>query len=252
LHHTRSGEGEPLVLIHGLGGAHSVWDPILDTVTFEREAIGLDLPGFGHSPELPDRERPTPARLAVAVVELFRELGLERPHVAGISLGGWIALELAKLDEVASVAAFSPAGLWREPLGPRRFERHGIARAIAPLLGALLATRWGRTLLLRNTVAHPERVPPTAARELVMGWLDSPAYLATSREMRGAAFEHDGLVRARVTIAWAERDRVVGRPRPERMPPGARYLALRGCGHIPTWDDPGQVAGILLEASSSS
>lgn len=238
------------MLIHGLGGSHSVWDPILDALTPEREAITLDLPGFGRSPELPDGERPTPARLALAVAELCRELGLERPHAAGISLGGWIALELAKLDAIASVAAFSPAGLWREPLGPRRFDRHRAGRAVRPLLDAVTATRRGRALMLRNTVAHPDRVPAAAARQLVVGWLDSRAYVATSREMRSGAFQHQGLVHVPVTIAWAERDRVVSRPGPERVPPGARQLVLAGCGHIPTWDDPGQVARIALDASS--
>ena len=105
--------------------------------------------------------------------------------------------------------------------------------------------------MLRNTVAHPDQVPAEVARRLVFGWLDSRAYVATSREMRGSAFEDQGLVRVPVTIAWAERDRVVSRAGPERVPPGARQLVLAGCGHIPTWDDPGQVARIVLGASSA-
>ena len=105
--------------------------------------------------------------------------------------------------------------------------------------------------MLRNTVAHPDHVPAAAARRLVFGWLDSRAYAATSGEMRGAAFEDQGLVRVPVKIAWAEHDRVVSRAGPERVPPGARQLVLADCGHIPTWDDPGQVVRIVLGASSA-
>jgi hypothetical protein len=53
-----------------------------------------------------------------------------------------------------------------------------------------------------------------------------------------------------VTLAWAELDRVVNEP---RVPvPGARWVVLRGCGRVPTWDDPDLVAGVILEGSSSA
>ena len=53
-----------------------------------------------------------------------------------------------------------------------------------------------------------------------------------------------------VTIAWCERDRLVGPPRLERRPPGARFLVLPGVGHTPTWDDPELVAATLLDGSA--
>ncbi len=51
------------------------------------------------------------------------EIGVERPHVAGNSLGGWVALEMAKADAAASLCLISPAGLWRRPLGARERQR---------------------------------------------------------------------------------------------------------------------------------
>ena len=51
-----------------------------------------------------------------------------------------------------------------------------------------------------------------------------------------------------VTLAWGELDRLVTPPR--RVPPGWRSFVLRGCGHVPTWDDPEQVAGLILQAST--
>jgi pimeloyl-ACP methyl ester carboxylesterase len=252
LHHAKRGAGKPLVLIHGLGGTHSVWDPILERVEAERQSIAVDLPGFGRSPPLPAGIPGSPANLARAVMALCAELGVERPGVAGISLGGWIALELAKLDVVESVVALSPAGLWRRPLGLRRFESHRAARFARPLVNLLLTTPRGRRLLLRTSAAHPERIPAVAAREIVTGWLDSPGYGAADRGMRVGAFEHAGRIRVPVTVAWAELDRVIGPPSHELMPPGARYEVLPGCGHIPTWDDPARVTDLLLEASSTA
>jgi pimeloyl-ACP methyl ester carboxylesterase len=107
-------------------------------------------------------------------------------------------------------------------------------------------------LILRRTAAHPERIPASAARKIVGAWLDSPGYAAANREMRSGAFSHGELVHVPVTIAWAELDRVVGPPSRELMPPGARYVVLPGCGHIPTWDDPALVSELLLEASSTA
>ena len=58
------------------------------------------------------------------------------------------------------------------------------------------------------------------------------------------------------TVAWGERDRLLifsrQAPRAQRMLPGARHVVLRGCGHVPTWDDPEQVARVLLEASGQT
>ena len=58
------------------------------------------------------------------------------------------------------------------------------------------------------------------------------------------------------TVAWGERDRLLifsrQAPRARRMLPGARHVVLHGCGHVPTWDDPEQVARVLLEASGQT
>ena len=51
-----------------------------------------------------------------------------------------------------------------------------------------------------------------------------------------------------VTLAWPEHDRLVRRP--PSLPDGVRSVELRGCGHLPTWDDPEQVARVLLESSA--
>jgi pimeloyl-ACP methyl ester carboxylesterase len=249
LHHVRNGGGPPLLLIHGLGASHVTWRPVLELLARKRDVIAIDLPGFGRSPPLPPGTPPTTANLAAGVIEFCEAVGASRPHVAGNSLGGWVALEMAKRAAAASVCAISPAGLWREPLGQRRVSPYAVGRAIRPLVNALLRTSRGRAWLLRDIAARPELIPPQDARVWVLGYLDSPGYPAASFEMRAGAFEHEGRIDVPVTIAWGDVDRTVGRPSRTRRPPGARYLEMPGWGHTPTWDDPEGVARLILEAS---
>ncbi|MCZ4492827.1 MAG: alpha/beta fold hydrolase, partial [Conexibacter sp.] len=118
LAYDRRGSGPPLVLLHPLGADRHVWDPVLDRLAAERDVIAVDLPGFGDSPVL-DADPPTPAALAAAVQAFAeQELGLQAWHVAGNSLGGWVALALALDGAVESVTAIAPAGLWSGPLAP--------------------------------------------------------------------------------------------------------------------------------------
>ena len=67
--------------------------------------------------------------------------------------------------------------------------------------------------------------------------------------MRSAVFSGVEHIRVPVTLAWAELDRLVRRPR--ETVPEWRTVVLHGCGHVPTWDDPDQVARVLLASSSS-
>jgi pimeloyl-ACP methyl ester carboxylesterase len=250
LHHIRKGAGEPLVLVHGLGGSIVVWRPVIDLLAAERDVVAIDLPGFGSSPDPGDGFVPTAAELGVAVSELCSGLGIERPHLAGNSLGGWVALEIAAAGRAASVCAISPAGLWREPLGPRRRERNEIGRRIRPLLNLALRSARGRQLILRSTLARPDRLSREEAEELVGDYLDAPLYAAANEEMRMGAFERKDEIDVPVTLAWGELDRIVGRPSRSRRPPDARYVEMPGWGHTPTWDDPEGVASLILEASS--
>jgi pimeloyl-ACP methyl ester carboxylesterase len=98
----RKGGGEPLLLIHGLGASARIWEPVLDRLAAEREAVALDLPGFGDALDLPAGVEPTAANLAAAMRAGCERLGIERPHVAGNSLGGWVGLEMGRAGWAAS------------------------------------------------------------------------------------------------------------------------------------------------------
>jgi len=238
LNYVRRGSGEPLVLIHPLGAELVVWDPVMERLSRDRDVIAVDLPGFGHSPGLHNGDSPTPHVLAGTVASLLDDLGVARAHAAGISLGGWVALELAKAGRALSVAGLCTAGLWSRRLG----------RRILPVLPTMLRSAKGRQLVLGGSVAHPERVPPEAATRLVRSYLTSAGYDSANSAMRTAVFSGFEDIRVPVTLAWGDLDRIVRKPR--QTLPEWRTIMLHGCGHIPTWDDPGQVARALLLAST--
>ncbi|HET7589179.1 MAG TPA: alpha/beta fold hydrolase, partial [Solirubrobacterales bacterium] len=148
LSHVRRGAGEPLLLIHGLGGARVVWEPVLDQLAAERDAIAVDMPGFGASPPLPAGVEPTPRALAAALAGFLDALGIERAHVAGNSLGGWVAIELARQGRARSVTGVCSAGFWRRPLGPRASRARDLGRVLSPLAGLAVRSARVRQLLL--------------------------------------------------------------------------------------------------------
>src|SRR3954453_6422344 len=111
LSYDRSGSGEPVVLIHGVGSFWQAWKPVIESLRGERDVIALDLPGFGGSPTLPIGVVPNARALAGAVAEFLDSLAVERPVVGGNSLGGWVALELARQGRARAVVAGAPAGV---------------------------------------------------------------------------------------------------------------------------------------------
>jgi pimeloyl-ACP methyl ester carboxylesterase len=251
LAYDRRGSGPPLVLLHPLGSDRLVWDPVLDRLAEERDTIAIDLPGFGGSPVLAGDREPTPAALAEAVRAFVADdLGVAGWHVAGNSLGGWVALVLARAGAVESVTAIAPAGLWSAPLAPRASVARRVAQLVSPFAGLAARVPPLRRAMLIGSVGHPERVPPAAAAHLVRAYGSGPGFPAVNAAMRATHFTDLGRIEVPVTLVWPELDRLVGRPR--RLPPHVRDVTLTDCGHIPMWDDPAAVSRALLAGSAIS
>ena len=246
-----TGGREPLLLIHGLGGTTGVWDAVVPLLSAERDVVVLDMPGFGTAPSLPAGVEPTAAALAAALRDELAARGIERPDVAGNSLGAWVALEMGRIDAARSVTCLSPAGLWRKPIGPRKSRLRDWARRLRPLVSAALWLGPMRRRAVSIFAAHPGNVPIAAARELVLGWIDAEGYDGANKAMREHLFDPAGYpADVPVTIAWAELDKQVGPPKPERRPAGARFVVMPRVGHVPMWDDPELVARTILEGSA--
>lgn len=243
LAHDRAGDGEPLILVHPLGADRGVWQPVLPFLAGSHDCIAVDMPGFGESPALPDDSRATAGEIAATISATLDALEVDRAHVAGISLGGWVSLEFAKTERCLSATALCAAGFWRRVLGPRPEVARRTARHLLPVLRPLLRTGRGRRLALRGVMAHPERVPPAAALRLIRAYALSPGFDRANHEMRSALFEGFDRIQVPVTLAWADGDRAVYPP--ANLPPRVRTEELHDCGHLPTWDDPERVARVI-------
>src|SRR5215218_4223530 len=94
LNYERSGSGEPLLLIQGMGGTHKSWGgPFASLLERDFEVIAFDNRGIGLSRAVSDAF--SIAEMAADTAELLEVLEIERAHVMGISMGGMIAQELA-------------------------------------------------------------------------------------------------------------------------------------------------------------
>ncbi|KAB1145385.1 alpha/beta fold hydrolase [Streptomyces luteolifulvus] len=254
--YARVGSGEPLLLLHGIGHHRQAWDPVLDILAAERDVIAVDLPGFGASPALPDGlayDLPT----TTAVFTSFCEaLELERPHVAGNSLGGLLALELGREKAVRSVTALSPAGFWSE--AERRYAfgilltmRHISRRLPVPLVEQLSRSAAGRTVLTSTIYARPARRSPEAVVAETLALAQATGFDQTLRAGGSVQFTDD-LPGIPVTLGWGTRDWLLVRRqgvRAKTIIPRARLVRLPGCGHCPMNDDPALVARVILDGS---
>jgi pimeloyl-ACP methyl ester carboxylesterase len=246
LAHDRTGRGSPLVLLHPLGADRHVWDPLVPLLSPHRDVIALDLSGFGDSPSLAG-EMPTPRALARAVAAHLAEIGVTRAHVAGNSLGGWVALELGLTGAAASVTGIAPAGLWPEPLVPKAAIAHRLARRMLPAAMWCVGTRPGRSVLLSSAMAFPRRMPAAAARRLVRAYAMSPDFVRVNDAMRAGRFEGLERIRCPVTLVWPDHDRLIRRP--VWVPDRINNVVLSDAGHMPMWDAPDALAAVLLEAT---
>ena len=177
--------------------------------------------------------------------------------MVGNSLGGWVAVELAKIRPVRSLTLPSPAGLWRgdTPLYcmvSLRLSRWLAAHA-GPALSRIVATRPGRAVVLGQMLDHPTRLPAAQARSAVQALGTCPGFDATleataRRRIRGAQ-----QVTAPVTVAFGSRDHVLLKHQSRHLgelPPTTRSAALPGCGHLPMSDDPARVTDVIITSTS--
>lgn len=257
LAYERLGSGEPLVLVHGISHRRQAWYPVAEQLAEHREVILFDLPGHGRSPELVTDGRSVKEVLQDELIELFFELDLNRPHIAGNSLGGRIALEAAADGLVSSATGLSPAGFWKGDLDFRYVRAHFAAlqtsaRLVGPLAPRLARSASARKLMQSSLMTHGERVDPDhLLGDLLCMVAARPALRRIMRE--GYPFDRDVPDDVPVTIAWGTKDRVLlpyQARRARRQLPQATHVRLEGSGHVPMHDDVEGVVDILLRGSS--
>jgi pimeloyl-ACP methyl ester carboxylesterase len=253
LEHHREGRGEPLVLVHGVGSRWQVWEPVIGALAAHYEVIAVDLPGFGGSAPLPHTTVDT---LTDALADFLAEQGIERPHLAGNSMGGGISLNLGARGLARSVTAFSPIFFWdtagrvwcQQSLG--RSKKLG--RVLGPAMPKMLSTPAGRTAFLGLVFGKPWAVSTQVAVDTARGAIDSLGFSPALASFTDARL-HDpaALADVPVTIAWGNRDILLTYAtqsrRAREVLPGARHITLAGSGHTPFYDDPEGCARVLLD-----
>ena len=252
-------EREPLVLIHGFTGTWQAWDPVLPALERHHDVLVARLGGHVGGEPLED---PTTDKLADAIERDLERAGHETAHIVGNSLGGWMALELAKRGRARTVVALSPAGGWapgsREH---RRIERFFLrthrALRFAGRYADLLGSRPRlRKLALGDVHARPERIPPHAAAASIRGAAQCEAYLPLME-----AIDRDGpptdfrSIDVPARVAWGTGDKVLTypaywEPLKRILPPHVELVEMPGLGHVPMWDDPDLVARTVLEVTA--
>jgi pimeloyl-ACP methyl ester carboxylesterase len=242
--------------VHGIGHRWQAWSPVIDELARHHEVIAVDLPGFGGTPVPPGgMPRSVPA-LAQTLRAALHALGIDRPHVAGNSLGGAVALELATSGGAASATALSPAGFQTQAEGRRAMATLALLRA------GSFQPEW----VLRRVVDQPR------VRGLTFGALvDQPSRLDAQRMLGDCAslrrgkgywpigwglrdYYFEGSPTVPVTVAWGDHDRIlppVQAQRARQALPQARHVVLPGCGHVPMSDDPALVCEVILRTTGA-
>ncbi|GAB3478139.1 alpha/beta fold hydrolase [Nocardiopsis coralliicola] len=248
----RSGSGAPLVLLHGLGHRRQAWDPVLESLTGSYEVIAPDLPGFGESAPLADGRGYSIDALVDALADWFEGLGIERPHLAGNSLGGAVALELAARGSASSVTALSPIGFTRgaEMLGSKLLVggMHVATRVPRRVWDTLLDSTPVRaltTLALHGRFRDPSGGMAQLDPSVVTA---GSAYTALAPEVVKYSFGAGSSVACPATVAWGEDDRVLPVRAVQRVIgaiPHARQIRLLRCGHVPMENNPAAVAEVI-------
>lgn len=236
--YRRVGAGPPLVLLHGIFDDSRAWRPQLDGLSDEFTVVAWDAPGCGQSSDPP--EMFSLADWADALAGFIAALGLERPHVLGLSLGAMFALELYR----------------RHPGVPRSLV---LASAYAGWVGSLspemVEERVQRTL--REIVQPPEQWIPVWLPELLTA--NAPAGAATEVAAIMSEFHPAGARVMVKSLARADLRDVLPRiavptlllygSADVRSPltvaeglhtqiPGSRLVVMPGIGHLSNVDAP--------------
>lgn len=257
----RGGSGTPLVLLHGFTDTWRAWTTVLPELERHHDVYAPTLPGHAGADALEGKL--SWDGLLDAIEQGIDAQGFHGTvHLAGNSLGGWLALELAVRGRARSVVALCPGGGWEHGSKEgarvaRYFKQTGRMLGLAAGRAELLAGRPGlRKLALRDLVADPAKVPPAEAAHLIR----SAAACAMREDMVALTLEEHfgdlGPIECPVRVAWGTEDRLLPptrySSRLRTLLPQAEFTDLPGLGHLPMWDDPALVARTVLEVTQAA
>jgi 3-oxoadipate enol-lactonase len=219
------GAAAPIVFLHGVGSDKSVWHPQLDHFGAKRRAIAFDYPGYGDSDPAP--EGTTRDDYAAAILSALSELGVERAHVCGLSLGGVVAIALHQAAPHRCASLILADTFAVHPDGPAIHDRSVAAshdmRALAEGRADALLAQPAEPAVRSEVVKTMAKIDPAAFRigaEAV--WLADQADRAQK-------------IRTPTLVLCGAEDRITP-PTLSRalthLIPGARYEEIERSGHL--------------------
>ena len=255
-HYVAAGEGEPLLLLHGLGASLMAWAMNIEPLSQRFSVYAVDIPGHGDS-DKPDLDYLMPT--AVNFVRDFMEaLGIERASFAGNSMGGMIALRTAvELPELVDrLVLVDTAGLGR--------DLAWFIRALSlPLVGELIENPSPRNtrVLLKRIFYNPSLVQDSLIREIHRTRVLPGSKRAILRIIRGAIGLR-GLhskwimvneleqLNSPVLIVWGAQDRIIPVSHAinaARIAPQVSLSIFEECGHWPQMEKGNEFNRVVLD-----
>jgi 3-oxoadipate enol-lactonase len=228
---TGTGEAAPIVFLHGVGSDKSAWRPQLAHFGKSRRSVAFDYPGYGDSDPAP--EGTTRDDYASAVISAMHELGIDRAHICGLSLGGVVAIAMHHADETRCASLILADTFAVHPQGEAIYER---AMTASENLRAMAEARVD--MLLAQPAA------PRLRREVVetMAGIDPAAYCIGAEAVWLAdQRERARQIRVPTLILVGDQDLITP---PElsdelvRLIPNARVQVIEEAGHISNLEKP--------------
>jgi pimeloyl-ACP methyl ester carboxylesterase len=255
-----AGSGEPVLLLHGFTGTWHHWRPVLGELAARYEVTAPTLAGHDGGPEFPPELGLSFASATDSLERHLDELGVDTAHIVGNSMGGGMALELAKRGRARSVVALAPAGGWVEGDGEaqrvgRFFARQlRVTGRIAPRIATIMRWPTSRHLAFRDIMRRGELVAPADAIDLALTALRcdvADRAIAALYADKGLAVTDLDQIACPVLLCLSQFDRVLPAerhgPRFRREIPGVEVRTLAGCGHLPMWDDTRLIVRTISE-----
>jgi pimeloyl-ACP methyl ester carboxylesterase len=251
----RGGSGPPLVLVHGISDTWRTWELVLPELERRHDVLALTLAGHAGGPRLP--EALSSATLAGGVEAAMDAAGFEVADIAGNSLGGFVALQLAERGRARSVVAAAPAGGWpvADPMQTQVMEyfttMHELVRAAAPHADRIASTPEGRRRSTAYITVNHEHIPPELVAHMIRGAAGCDGLLELVGFARRAGWQLDAeRITCPVRIVWGTEDRLLPWPVAatryrEEWVPNADWVVIDGVGHGPQLDVPAQMAALI-------
>ena len=250
----RGGSGTPLVLLHGFTDTWRTWDLVLPELERHHDVLA---PTFlGHAGADPISGELDTGTLADHVERQMDDAGFETAHIAGNSLGGYLALQLASRGRARSVVAFAPAGGWAK--GDESYkvtlghftEMKALLQWAAPNAAQIVSTPEGRSKAAGIYVSNPENIPPELLAHQIQGAAECDATEPLIAHARQEGWPLDASkVECPVRFVWGTEDQILRWPntasRFRQDFPTADWIELDGVGHCPQLDVPTEAAQLI-------